>query len=70
MYNDDGFSLGSIESLIPWRELDVDFLVEGKGDVYKPLHMIFGEGLVVEALENQSKDANQKVCDKERASRK
>ena len=47
------------------------FLVEGKGDVYKPLHMIFGEGLVVEALENQSKDtkdANQKLCDKERAS--
>lgn len=46
-------------------------LAKGNGDVYRPLHKIFGKGLAVESPENQPKDAkivNLELCSKEGAS--
>ncbi|RVW79918.1 hypothetical protein CK203_041394 [Vitis vinifera] len=46
-------------------KVDVGLLAEGKGDVYRPLCMIVGEGLDVKFPKNQPKDAktvNLEVC--------
>ena len=62
---DKGISLGRTKCLVPWKEQDVGLLAEGKGDVYRPLCMIVGEGFVVEFPKNQPKDAktvNLEVC--------
>lgn len=62
---DKGISLGRTKCLVPWREQDVGLLAEGKGDVYRPLCMIVGEGLDVKFPKNQPKDAktvNLEVC--------
>ena len=54
--DDEGFSLER-------REHDVGPLVEGKGDVCRPLCVISSEGLVVESLEpKDSKMVNLEVC--------
>lgn len=65
---DDGFSLGRTKSLVPWREQGVGLLSEGKGDVYRPLRVISGKGLVVESPKIQLKDTkkvNPEVCNDE-----
>ena len=51
--NDESCSLGRTDSLISWREKDEGFLE----DVYKPLCMLSGEDMAVEAPENQPKVA-------------
>lgn len=57
--DDEGFSLER-------REHDVGPLVEGKGDVCRPLCVISSEGLVVESLEpKDSKMVNLEVCSDE-----
>ena len=65
MSKDEGFSLGRTENLVPWREQGMGLLVEGKDGVYKPLCIVFGEGLVVEVLKVQPKDVNLEVCSEE-----
>ena len=68
---DEGFSLGRTKSLVPWKEQDVGLLAEGKDDVYRPLHMSSGRGLVVEIPKVQPKDVrdtNLEVCSGEGAS--
>lgn len=65
MSKDEGFSLGRTKSLVLWREQDMCLLAKVRGDVYKLLRVISGEGLVVESLENQPKDTktvNLEVC--------
>ncbi|RVW36415.1 DNA-directed RNA polymerase I subunit 2 [Vitis vinifera] len=65
MSKDEGFSLGRTKSLVLWREQDMCLLAKVRGDVYKLLRMISGEGLVVESLDNQPKDTktvNLEVC--------